>query len=363
MSILALMPDSYGGQGGIAQYYRDLFDALSGVPYLDGIVSLPRHAPKDIIKLPKRITERPLPNSPIRYSAAAIIQALKQRPNVILCGHINLISLAATLKRLTGARLALQVHGVEAWHPGGKARLWAINQTDCVLAVSRYTRERVLSWSGLKPYKVRVIPNTIRMGFYQAGGKPPYLVNRYKAEGKRVLLTLGRLSSKDRYKGHDRIIAVLPELIKRIPNLLYIVAGEGDDCSRLEKLVETYGMQGYVLFTGNIRSDEKTDHYQLADAFAMPSTGEGFGIAFLEAAACGLPVLGGSKDGSRDALLDGELGVMVDPTDPKQLLDGLQEILQRRKQVPEQLKSFGFSHFREQVDRVFSIMLNTKPSR
>src|SRR5436853_340883 len=85
-------------------------------------------------------------------------------------------------------------------------------------------------------------------------------------------------------------------------------------------------LRPWVGFAGRIAESEKLDHYNVADAFAMPSLREGFGFVFLEAAACGLPVLGGSKDGSRDALVDGHLGAMVDPEDADELFGGLARI-------------------------------------
>jgi glycosyltransferase involved in cell wall biosynthesis len=75
---------------------------------------------------------------------------------------------------------------------------------------------------------------------------------------------------------------------------------------------------------------------------------------FLEAAACGLPVLGGKADGSRDALVDGELGLMVDPESPDELLDGLETILKREKRVPDCLAPFDFPRFRAQIEELFA---------
>jgi glycosyltransferase involved in cell wall biosynthesis len=166
---------------------------------------------------------------------------------------------------------------------------------------------------------------------------------------------LGRLSPAERYKGHDRIIRVLPELISRHPDLAYVIVGDGLDRGRLEALAAEVGVQAAVVFTGRIPEGEKTDHYRLADAFAMPSTGEGFGFTFLEAAACGIPVLGGNRDGSRDALRDGELGCVVDPDDPQELVDGLAEILSRPKQIPEGIRSFSYPLFRERLGRLLEM--------
>jgi glycosyltransferase involved in cell wall biosynthesis len=132
--------------------------------------------------------------------------------------------------------------------------------------------------------------------------------------------------------------------------------GGGDDRARLEQLADRHGVLPRVLFTGEVPGHEKIDHYHLADAFAMPSTGEGFGIVFLEAAACGLPVLGGATDASRDPLRDGEMGVLVDPADPALLLEGLCQILSRERRVPESLRDFDFTNFEQQVCALFGAM-------
>src|SRR5262249_11857510 len=133
-----------------------------------------------------------------------------------------------------------------------------------------------------------------------------------------------------------------------------MIVGDGSDRARLEALVQSLGLQEQVMFAGKIPESEKLDHYNLADGFAMPSTSEGFGFVFLEAAACGLPVLGGRTDGSRDALVDGQLGVMIDPENTDELLEGLEEILRRKKHVPECLSEFDFPRFSRQIQELMT---------
>lgn len=354
MKILALMPDAYGGFGGIAQYNRDLLDALSGSGRVSAIHSLARNPFDAPLELPAKVTEQILTGWGLRYLAAAVGQALKLRPDIILCGHINLLPIAALVKRITRRPLILEAYGIDAWRRREGLRAWGIDRVDLVLAISRFTRERLIEWSGLAPYAVKVVPNAVHLNRYSQSEKPERLVNRYGLEGRRVLLTIARLAASERYKGLDRIISLLPRLTARFPDLVYLVGGDGDDLSRLEALAESSGHQDRVIFAGRIREEEKVDHYNLADAFAMPSVGEGFGFVFLEAAACGLPVLGGSRDGSRDALVEGRLGVMVDPTDSEQLLGGLVEILSKEKGVPDAVKPFDFPRFKLQVEALIT---------
>jgi phosphatidylinositol alpha-1,6-mannosyltransferase len=119
------------------------------------------------------------------------------------------------------------------------------------------------------------------------------------------------LNAKEQYKGHDRVIRALPKLVAQGHDVVYIVIGEGDDQSRLQSLANHLGMTDRVRFLGGFAPMSLVDAYRAADLFVMPSTGEGFGIAFLEAMACGTPALGLDDDGSRDALADGALGAVV----------------------------------------------------
>lgn len=357
MKILALMPDPYAGFGGIAQYNRDLLDSVLSMDRVELIVSLTRHLSDPdpgLQQAPARLVQHFLPGSSARYVMGALRHGPPLHPDTIICGHINLLPVAALLKKFTGASLVLEAYGIEAWQRPRGTRSWGIGMVDLVIAISRFTREKVLAWSDFEPHQVRVIPNAVHLERYSPGEKPAYLVERYGLAGKRVLMTLGRLPGDERYKGQDRIIRLLPLLGVEFPNLTYVIAGDGSDRARLEALVDRMGLRPRVLFTGKVSEAEKTDHFNLADAFAMPSLSEGFGFVFLEAAACGVPVLGGSKDGSRDALVDGRLGVMVDPENADELLRGLEELLSRKKQVPECLAPFDFPRFKAQIEEIVS---------
>ena len=118
-------------------------------------------------------------------------------------------------------------------------------------------------------------------------------------------MTLGRMDAGEQAKGVDRIIALMPRLIRQIPDLAYLVVGRGSDLARLRGLAAEHDVADRVVFTGEIPEGEKVAHYNLADAFVMPSVGEGFGLVFLEALACGVPCVGSALDGGREALRDG----------------------------------------------------------
>ena len=251
--------------------------------------------------------------------------------------------------RLAGARQLLVVYGIDAWQPSGGAADRLVPRVDRVLSISELTRQRLIAWSGLAPERAVVLPPTVDLRPFGPGPRSPALAARYGLEGKAVLLTLGRLAAAERYKGIDEVLECLPALLAARPDLAYLVAGDGDDRPRLEAKAAALGLGGRVVFCGRVPEAEKADHYRLADAFVMPGRGEGFGIVYLEAMACGIPVLGSRLDASREALRQGELGILVDPDDPTALQAGILAALARPKAVPAGLAHFHADRFAERV--------------
>ncbi|MFT3722167.1 MAG: glycosyltransferase [Hyphomonadaceae bacterium] len=127
-----------------------------------------------------------------------------------------------------------------------------------------------------------------------------------------VLLSVGRLDKRERYKGHNRVLAELTRLPARPGQTIrYLVAGDGDDLTNIEAEARRLGVLGRVQFLGHVETSLLPDLYRAADLFALPSLGEGFGIVFLEAMACGTPAIGLASGGAPDALGDGELGICI----------------------------------------------------
>jgi phosphatidylinositol alpha-1,6-mannosyltransferase len=140
-----------------------------------------------------------------------------------------------------------------------------------------------------------------------------------------------------RYKGQDRVIVALPTLIAQGQEVLYLIIGEGDDRRRLEAYARALGVTENVKFLGLVDAETLVEAYRAADLFVMPSTGEGFGIAFLEAMASGTPALGLAVGGACDALADGELGVAVSETEA--LAEAISRELSSRTRDPGHLSS------------------------
>ena len=306
--MLALVPDAFGGRGGIAQYNRDFLGALAETQAVATISILTRHAP-DPLALPLGIEQSPPHPGRAAYSLAALRAAILRPVDLVFCGHLFMVPLAAVVKRLTGAKLIVQTHGIEAWPEPSRFQRKGLESADLVLCVSRYTRAAVLSWAAIVPERVQVLPNTVREVF--TPGDASKLRHEMGLDGKRLLLTVGRMDSSQQYKGQDRVIAALPPLIAQGHDICYLVVGEGNDRARLEALARDAGVGPRVRFLGAVGLEGLIEICRMADLFVMPSVGEGFGIAFLEAMACGTPALGLNVAGARDALADGQLGTAV----------------------------------------------------
>jgi phosphatidylinositol alpha-1,6-mannosyltransferase len=302
-----LVTDAFGGRGGIAQYNRDLLGALAGA----GTVSvrvLPRLAPDPEMTPPGVHQERARLNRGL-YIVSALWLALTQRTDMVFCGHIAMAPLCAVIARLTGAKLVVQMHGIEAWQRPSKLLCAAVETANLVLCVSRFTRACVLGWATIAPERVLVLPNTVRAEF--APGDGSTFRAEWGLQGKRVLLTVGRMDVRERYKGHDLIINAIPQLVAAGHDVVYLIVGDGDDQKRLETLARQTGIADRVRFLGAVQLPKLIEIYRAADLFAMPSSGEGFGIAFLEAMTSGTPTIGLAVAGTTDALADGELGALV----------------------------------------------------
>jgi glycosyltransferase involved in cell wall biosynthesis len=364
MRILFLSMEAFGGLGGIAQYNRDFLRALSTAPDITEVVAVPRRMPLAPEPLPPKLTyiTEALPNR-ITY-IKAVIKLLKEnsRFEVIGCGHIKLLSLAFLAKLITGAPLFLIIYGIDAWKPITNAiTKYLLSKTDVIISISEITKHRFIEWSHLIEKKYFILPNAIAQSDYGVGVKPQYLIERYGLSDKIVLMTLGRLAPDEQYKGFDEIMESLPVLSKEIPRITYLIVGDGGDRPRLEAKARALGVGERVVFAGFIPEAEKADHYRLADAFVMPGRGEGFGFVFLEALACGIPVVGSKLDGSREALRDGALGILVDPRRPDEIQAGILQVLKHSPGViPAGLDYFSFENFAKRCHGILRQVINSR---
>jgi glycosyltransferase involved in cell wall biosynthesis len=260
--------------------------------------------------------------------------------------------------------VALIIHGIEAWEAPKKFLVkWFSTRIDSIIAVSRFSMKRFASWSKVPAERFFILRNCGDLEAFRPQPQDPALLERYGIElNDKVLLTVGRMASQERYKGFDQMIELMPRLLRQFPNVKYLIVGDGDDRERLEEKAMSYCVVDRVLFTGRVPETEKVEHYNLADAFVMPSSGEGFGIVFIEAAACGVPVIGSLADGSREALLDGAIGQLVDLANPEDLMKKVGAVLQSPsgRHLGTAIETFSLANFRGRVTQWCDIQVAAK---
>ena len=347
-----LLTDALGGIGGIAKFNRDLIHALAAMPECRSIEVFPRLVQRKPEPIPAGVRYRfDASRGKPAYTLAALRSAWDgSRTNIVICGHLNLLPLAWLVGVFKHCPIVVVTHGVEAWTPHKSPLVgMLLRHVDRVVAVSHYTAQRLASWSRIPVERVTILPNCVDLEAFAPRPRSAEVERGYGLAGRRILLTVGRLASTERYKGFDEVLEVLPDLAREAPDLAYVIVGDGDDRARLAQKAAHLGVAGRVVFTGFVSEEQKKDLFALADVFVMPGRGEGFGIVFLEAMAMGVPVIASRCDGSREAVRDGELGQLVDPDQPEELKAAIRKALQLPHARPAGLEYFSEQAYRERV--------------
>ena len=347
--------------GGIQAFSKDFLRALTqGTRGVRKIVLIKNDLPSETPNTPdvvyKCFGHLPEPLRKIAFASSLVLYALRYRPSLIVVGHAHFARIAALLKRLFGIPFWVIAYGLEVWDEKGAEVANSLRSADRILSISGFTRDKLIEQQKLNPKQFVILPTTFDETRFCPQPKPQALLQKLNLHPDgRVILTVCRLAGAERYKGYDLIIHSLPAVLKSIPTAHYVLVGKGEDEGRIRGMVADLGLQEHVTLAGFIAEDELADYYNLCDVFAMPSKREGFGIVFLEALACGKPVLAGNADGSVDALCHGELGALINPDDVDEIVRSLVEILQGKYPLPiiyqpEQLRqrvidTYGFKRF------------------
>jgi glycosyltransferase involved in cell wall biosynthesis len=357
------VPNIFEFKGGIQVYLKDMLNVIQGsafkekfgnvhVTVLDKLdTSKPEHLFQSDNLSFCFFGKTPSSLQTINFTLGILIDAIRQRPSLILCGHLNFAPAAHLLQRFFGIPYWILVYGVDAWNITDPLKKRALQSADRVISISNYTRECLVKEESLSPTDIPLLPVTFDINNFQIKRKPEYLYHRHKIEPEQpIILTVARLSKDDQYKGYDNILMALPSIREKVPSVHYILVGKGDDRSRVEELIRNLELDDCVTLTGFVPDEEIADYYNFCDVFVMPSKGEGFGIVYLEALACGKPAVGGNQDGAIDALYNGELGILVDPDDVNEIASQLLEILQGNSTHP---LIYQPEKLRQRVDEIY----------
>ena len=304
----------------------------------------------------------------IRFILGVIFS--KKKPDIVILSHINLAIIGLILRIMKPrCKIWLVAHGIEVWRPLTLVKRLCLKSCDKIISVSNFTKQQMITRHGSNPEKCVVLNNAIDpfMRLPSTFKKPDRLLKKHRInQENQTIFTLTRLASTEQYKGHDQVIKVISRLKYRFPGIRYILAGQYDHREeiRIQKLISECNVDKEVILTSFLAENELADYFLLADMFVLPSKKEGFGIVFVEAMACGLPVICGNVDGSVDAIRDGQLGRAVNPDDLEELEEAIVDYLEtplpllRRYEMQKQcLLYFNESDYMDKLNN----LINDKP--
>lgn len=254
-------------------------------------------------------------------------------PDLIIATTWNAARGIMSITKKRGLKVAIPIHGLEITRKMNFMKKWwcrtTLRNAGHLIAVSRFTRDQLAAFSGIAPEKILTIPCGVAISRFNPAPPDDRLKKKIGLKCEKIVLTLSRVVER---KGHDMVIRALPSVLQEVPDVRYIIAGDpsGGFTDTLKKLAAELGVEDHVIFTGRLEQDEIIPFYNLCDVYIMPSRKiagkgdtEGFGITFLEANACGKPVIGGNSGGVGDAIEDGVSGYLVDPLDKEEIAQKL----------------------------------------
>jgi len=312
MKTVLLSPELFLAEGGIARimrlYLKALCENCAPNDTVASIVLNDRRGPEP--RLPLYSTPHLLINEGCERSKFAFTRATlaaTEGAGRVVSAHLHLLPVAWLAQRFNPRlKYYLVAHGIDVWRPYSALETRALIDAERILCISDYTRRQMLRFCPmLDPTRLVIVPNTLDPQFV-----PPPAPPARPPGGPRVL-TVGRLTTADTYKGFDTLIEAMPAFCARHPGATLRVVGGGDDLPRLRELVGQLGLGAVVTFTGIIDDASLRAEYAACDLFALPSRKEGFGLVFLEAMTYGKACLGARSGGVPEVIND-EVGVLAD---------------------------------------------------
>ncbi len=287
------------------------------------------------------------------------------KSNVVILSHINLLLAAWTIKKLSpSTTIILMAHGIEIWKPLDRRHRMMLAACDKIMSVSSFTKEKIEALHQIATEKSFVLNNCIDPFLDRPSEKKrsPDLINRYGFnDDDIILLTLTRLSVRDRYKGYGYVLESLANIVSKNKHIKYLLAGGYEPAEKkyLDELIDKYGLKENVIITGFLPDEELAAHFSLADIYVMPSIKEGFGIVFVEAMYYGVPVIAGNADGSTDALLQGKLGLLIKPDDADAITAALEKMIKYKADfLPNHslvMENFGYENYKNKLEALLEI--------
>jgi phosphatidylinositol alpha-1,6-mannosyltransferase len=284
-----------------------------------------------------------LPTPRITKKAVKILKQ-QQIKNVWFGAAAPLALMAGKLRSAGASNIVALTHGHEVWWakiPILKSLLKKIiKDIDHLGYLGDFTKGEIAKISNQPQKFLQIAPGIDTQHFAPKSGRGD-LIEKYRLDGRRVIVSVGRLVHR---KGQDELVKAMPKILEQFPDAILLFVGEGPIKQMLFNSAKQLGVLPKVVFAGRVSHHDLPDYICLGEIFAMPVRSrfsglevEGLGIVYLEASACGLPVIVGNSGGAVDAVLDKKTGLLVDGTKSDQIADAICELLAN----PERAKQMG----------------------
>jgi phosphatidylinositol alpha-1,6-mannosyltransferase len=257
------------------------------------------------------------------FARLARLQSLR-RVNWLVFTHVGIARAQLRVPKKMRRPYAVMLHGIEAWSATLDAeRREALREARVRIAISPSTARRVAAaHPDLPPI------DTCLLGLLPDDEHPDRVPADVRVDyGPHAVVIVGRMSSSERYKGHDQLLLAWPRVIAEVPDASLVIVGRGDDVERLREKAAALALGRSVHFTGFLPDVAVRGILRNAATFAMPSRGEGFGLVYLQAMRAGIPCLGSRDDAAADVIIDGETGLLVPRQDPEAITGALLRLL------------------------------------
>jgi phosphatidylinositol alpha-1,6-mannosyltransferase len=258
-----------------------------------------------LIRLLPQARQMPSLADKVRFGTRLVQAQIAGKADWMLFSHLALAKAQTRMPARLRVPYGVFLHGIEAWCPLSEGELQILRDADVRLSNSEYTARRVMAaHSGIG----EVVACPLALPPREALADAALSFD----PGPHAVLVVGRMSQSEQYKGHDQLIEAWPLVTRLVPDATLVVAGGGDDLSRLREKAASAGVADRVVFTGFVPSSILASLYRRAVLFALPSRGEGFGLVYLEAMRAGLPCIGSTHDAAGEVICDGKTGVLID---------------------------------------------------
>ena len=287
----------------------------------------------------------------------------KEKIKKVIVAHVLPTgSVLYILKKIFKIPYIVSFHGLDLANTQVEAKKRTMLKLICrnadgLIANSNYTKN-LLHKLTQKKYPVEIIYPCPNFTYQEISEQSlSSFKSKHGLENKKVLLTVGRLVKR---KGHDFVLKSLPQVIKSVPNIIYLIVGSGPELENLKKLVQILDLNNIVRFCSDVQDAEIPLYFSSADLFVMPSRQladgdvEGFGIVYLEANSYALPVIAGRSGGAIEAVENEVNGLLVGPENEQEIAESIIELFQNSQKA----KKFGFQGS-ERVKKMFTWIQQT----